>query len=103
VWALRGAGIRVIIAKSYAFTHKRNLINEGFPFLVVCEEAFYRIAEDGRELEIDLGRDSVRDVVTGQLFRAEPTPAIARNLRVADGLVAAIRRCGSNVLSTLLR
>jgi len=42
--ALKGAGIRVVIAKTYAFIHKRNLVNEAVPYLVVRDEAFYALA-----------------------------------------------------------
>ena len=45
--ALKGAGIRAVIAKSYAFIHKRNLVNEVVFFLVVADPAFYEAAGEG--------------------------------------------------------
>ena len=47
VWALLGAGVRLVIAPSYAFIHKRNLVNEALPHLVLTDEAFYELAQDG--------------------------------------------------------
>ncbi|HET9981331.1 MAG TPA: aconitase family protein, partial [Ktedonobacterales bacterium] len=44
VWALQGVGIQAVIAKSYAFIHKRNLVNEALPYLVVTDPAFYTLA-----------------------------------------------------------
>src|SRR5579859_4072474 len=54
VWALQGAGIQAIIAKSYAFIHKRNLVNEALPYLVIGDPAFYALSEEGAEIEVDL-------------------------------------------------
>ncbi len=47
VWALQGAGIQVVIARSYAFIHKRNLVNEALPFLVVKDPEFYALVGEG--------------------------------------------------------
>src|SRR5206468_11420953 len=60
VLALKGAGIQTIVAKSYAFIHKRNLVNEALPFLVVSDDAFYELAKEGAEIEVDPGRGRVR-------------------------------------------
>src|SRR5205807_6430481 len=64
VLALKGAGIQAIVAKSYAFIHKRNLVNEALPFLVVSDDAFYELAKEGAEVEVDLAGGRVR--VAGQ-------------------------------------
>ncbi len=48
VWALQGVGIQAVIAKSYAFIHKRNLVNEALPYLVVTDPAFLRAGHRGR-------------------------------------------------------
>src|SRR5260370_10382805 len=55
VWALIGAGIKAVIAKSYAFIHKRNLVNEALPYLTVSDPDFYGLAADNQELSITLG------------------------------------------------
>src|SRR5206468_10431964 len=60
VLALKGAGIQAIVAKSYAFIHKRNLVNEALPFLVVHDAGFYELAKEGAEIEVDPGRGRVR-------------------------------------------
>jgi aconitate hydratase/homoaconitate hydratase len=53
VWALKGAGVQAIIARSYAFIHKRNLVNEAVPHLVVDDERFFELAEEGAEIRIE--------------------------------------------------
>jgi aconitate hydratase/homoaconitate hydratase len=101
VWALQGAGIQAVIARSYAFIHKRNLVNEALPYLVVKDDAFYEIANEGVELEIDLASGIVRDVASGREFQAQvPTPMI-QALTAEGGLVAAVQRHGKEVFSVL--
>ena len=51
VWALLGAGIQAVVARSYAFIHKRNLVNEALPYL----EATRAWAPDNVELHYFLG------------------------------------------------
>src|SRR5436305_188110 len=69
VLALKGAGVEAIIARSYAFIHKRNLVNEAVPFLVVHDAAFYELAKEGEPLEVDLASGQVH--IAGQTFAAE--------------------------------
>ena len=101
VWALQGAGIQAIIAKSYAFIHKRNLVNEALPYLVIGDPAFYALAEEGTELEVDLAGGMVTHVPTGRTFQAQvPTPMI-QALTAEGGLVAAVQRHGKEVFTAL--
>ncbi|MGO8946656.1 MAG: aconitase family protein [Ktedonobacterales bacterium] len=103
VWALQGAGIQAVIARSYAFIHKRNLVNEALPYLVVTDDAFYQVAGEGAELEIDLATGVVRDVAGGRQFQAQvPTPMI-QALTAEGGLVAAVQHHGREVFSALSR
>ena len=101
VLALKGAGIRVVIARSYAFIHKRNLVNEAVPYLVVGDDAFYALAEEDAELEVDLASGRVTHVASGRSFDAEtPTPMV-RALQVEGGLVPAIQKHGPKVFEAL--
>jgi aconitate hydratase/homoaconitate hydratase len=101
VWALQGVGIQVIIAKSYAFIHKRNLVNEALPFLTIHVPTFYDLASEGAELEVDLSSGQVRDTGTGQTFQAEGVTPMVRALQAEGGLVPAMQRHGANVFSAL--
>jgi 3-isopropylmalate dehydratase small subunit len=101
VWALQGVGIQAVIAKSYAFIHKRNLVNEALPYLVVTDPAFYELATEGVELEVDLAEGIVRDLASGRAFQAlTPSPMI-QALTAEGGLVAAVQRHGKEVFSAL--
>jgi aconitate hydratase/homoaconitate hydratase len=99
VWALQGAGVRAVLAKSFAFIHKRNLVNEALPYLVIQDDAFYAAANEGAEVEIDLARGRVR--IGGREFTAQSGSAIVRALQREGGLVPAIQHHGPRVLEQL--
>lgn len=101
VWALQGAGVKAVIAKSYAFIHKRNLVNEALPYLVVKDPELYELVDEGRELEVDLAAGTVKDVASGRVFRAQPATPMIRALQAEGGLVAAVKRHGKDVFSVL--
>ncbi|HEX2346917.1 MAG TPA: aconitase family protein [Ktedonobacterales bacterium] len=101
VWALQGVGIQVIIAKSYAFIHKRNLVNEALPFLTIHDPAFYELVGEGAELEVDLKSGIVRDPASGKSFQADGVTPMVRALQSEGGLVPAVQRHGASVFSVL--
>jgi len=90
VWALQGAGVRAVIAKSFAFIHKRNLINEALPFVVMKDEAFYAAVADGSPLHLDLAAGTVS--VDGKgVFTGEPLSPLMQGIVEAGGLLAQVR------------
>ena len=101
VWALQGVGIQAVIAKSYAFIHKRNLVNEALPYLVVTDPSFYTLATEGSELEVDLAHGVVRDLASGREFQAQTPSPMIQALTAEGGLVAAVQRHGKEVFSAL--
>ncbi len=101
VWALKGAGIQAVVAKSFAFIHKRNLVNEAVPFLVVRDPAFHAKVTEGTALRIDLGAGTVEIEGTGLRFSAEPLSPIVRSLSQRGGLVPAVKQSGTQVFAAL--
>ena len=101
VWALRGAGVQAVVAKSYAFIHKRNLVNDALPYLVVADPRFHDLAQEDAELSIDLGQGTVTHLASGQTFRAERPSPIVQALQREGGLVPAIRHHGPKVFDAL--
>jgi aconitate hydratase/homoaconitate hydratase len=99
VLALKGAGIEAIVAKSYAFIHKRNLVNEALPFLVVHDAGFYELAKEGEPIEVDLLHGTVK--IAGQSFRAEEPSKMIQALNAEGGIVPAIQHHGSAVFEKL--
>src|SRR6266446_3861197 len=99
VLALKGAGVLAIVARSYAFIHKRNLVNEALPFLVVQDPRLYELGKEGEEIELDLVRGLLR--VAGEEFRAEEPSAIIQALAGEGGIVPAIQHHGPTVFEKL--
>jgi aconitate hydratase/homoaconitate hydratase len=101
VWALQGAGIQAVIAQSYAFIHKRNLVNEALTYLVVTDPAFHALVKEDDGLKLDLGAGKVTHLASGKTFDAEAPSAIVQALAREGGLVPAIVRHGKAVFEML--
>jgi 3-isopropylmalate/(R)-2-methylmalate dehydratase small subunit len=86
--AIRGAGVSVVIAKSYARIFYRNSINIGLP-LVECPEAVDD-AEDGDILEVDTTEGAVINVRTGKEYLAKPHAPYVQEIVKAGGLMEAV-------------
>ena len=98
VWALKYAGVAAVIAKSYAFIHKRNLVNEAVPYLVLDDPAFHAAAKDG--LEITIRGDGVV-TLGGREWQADAPAAIARRIQEAGGIVPAVTEHGKDTFDVL--
>jgi aconitate hydratase/homoaconitate hydratase len=99
VWALKGAGVKAVVARSFAFIHKRNLVNEALPFLVIEDEAFYERVEEGAELALDLAR-GVATVGEKQFTAVKPSSMVGA-LAAAGGIVPAVREYGAQTFARL--
>lgn len=86
-----GAGIRAVLAKSFARTYFRNAVNNGL-LPVICDTSSIR---EGDCLTIQLGVDlSVLNETKEQTIEAAPLSPIVRTIVQAGGLVPYIRECG---------
>jgi 3-isopropylmalate/(R)-2-methylmalate dehydratase small subunit len=83
--ALKGAGVSVVIAKSFARIFYRNSLNTGLPILV-APEAVDGIGE-GDEVTVDLASGEIANLTTGATFQAQPLPPFMRELVEAGGLL----------------
>jgi 3-isopropylmalate dehydratase small subunit len=83
--ALKGAGVSVVIAKSFARIFYRNSFNTGLPILV-APEAVDGIVE-GDELTVDLASGRIEDLTSGKTFQAQPLPPFMRELVESGGLL----------------
>ncbi|MFI5283722.1 MAG: 3-isopropylmalate dehydratase small subunit [Candidatus Dormibacterales bacterium] len=88
--AIRGAGISLVIADSYARIFFRNAINMGYPILQSPQAA--EAVEDGDELEVDLEQGIVRNFSRGDEYRSEAFPTFMNELLQMGGLVPWVRR-----------
>ncbi len=83
--ALKGAGVSVVIAKSFARIFYRNSFNTGLPILV-APEAVDGISQ-GDELTVDLSTGEIKDLSTGKDYKAQPLPPFMQQLVNAGGLL----------------
>jgi aconitate hydratase/homoaconitate hydratase len=103
VWALQGAGIQIVVARSCAYIHKRNLVNDALPLLQVDDDAFFAAAEEDVELEIDLDHGEIRVVALDQRFLARPPSGMVSAISRAGGIIAAVRFHGPDAFARLQR
>ncbi|TPX38057.1 hypothetical protein SmJEL517_g00291 [Synchytrium microbalum] len=64
--ALKGCGIKAVIAKSYAYIYGRNQPNMALLGVIVKDDHFYQLAQEGVHVEVDLPGRVVR--VDGHSF-----------------------------------
>ncbi|KAL2911509.1 hypothetical protein HK105_209040 [Polyrhizophydium stewartii] len=64
--ALKGCGVEAVIARSYAYIYGRNQPNMALLGVIVRDNAFYELAVEGAEVELDLQRRRV--AVAGREF-----------------------------------
>lgn len=86
--AIKESGIALVIAKSFARIFYRNSINIGLP-IVECPQAVDAI-EEGHTLSADMDNGVIRDLTTGEEFKAQPFPEFIQQIILAGGLIPAI-------------
>ncbi len=90
VWALRGAGVRAVIAASFARIFYRNCINNGFP--AIEYQGLAESVPDGSEVRLSLEKGEISDIDHKRTYRFRPLPEFAREILEAGGLLQSIRR-----------
>jgi len=90
VWAIRGAGVQTVIAKSFARIFYRNAINNGF-YIIESPHAPDGIS-DGDELEIDYTKGAIKIVNKGVSYAFIPLSGFALEIINDGGLLEYIKR-----------
>jgi len=85
VWAIRGAGVQTVIAKSFARIFYRNAIDNGF-YLIESSDAPDKI-NDGDELDIDFKAGSIKNKTDGTEISFNPLPDFALEIINDGGLL----------------
>ena len=89
--ALAGAGVRCIMAKSFARIFYRNAFNMGLPLLEVGEAVVDSI-EAGDILEVDIAEGKLQNHSKGIHHPLEPIPEFMRDLLSAGGLIHYVKK-----------
>ena len=87
---LKTAGVKCVIAKSFARIFYRNAINIGLPILE-CDAAAQEI-QAGDEVEVDFDTGVITDVTTGKTYKAQPFPPFIQNIIQNGGLLKSIMK-----------
>lgn len=87
--AIKMAGVKVVIAKSFARIFYRNAFNIGL-VLIESEEAAAALS-DGDRAEVNIATGEIRNVDDNMVYYARPIPEFMRELISAGGLVGYIR------------
>lgn len=82
---LKTAGIKCVIAKSFARIFYRNSINIGFP-IMECEEAADKI-EVGDDIEVDFATGIITNKTKNETYQSQPFPEFLQKMIDLDGLV----------------
>ncbi len=90
VWAIRGAKVQTVIAKTFARIFYRNAINCGF-YLIETPDALEKI-NDGDELDIDYKNGLIKNASTGIDISFNPLPDFALEIIDDGGLLEHIKK-----------
>ena len=90
VWAIRGAGVQTVIAKTFARIFYRNAINNGF-YLIELNDAPEKI-NDGDELQINFKTGVIKNKTTGKDIKFNPLPDFALEIINDGGLLEHIKK-----------
>ena len=88
--AIKASGVSLVIAKSFARIFYRNAINIGLA-IVECPEAVDNISE-GDKVEADMDNGIIRNLTTGQEFKAAPFPDFIQKIIENGGLMESIAK-----------
>jgi len=82
--ALKGCGVALVIAKSFARIFYRNAINIGLPIIELPQADQLQA---GDEVEVDPAKGSVKDLTQGKAYQAQPFVDFICKIIDAGGLV----------------
>lgn len=87
--AIKAAGVKAVIAESFARIFFRNSLNIGMPILE-SPEAVQGI-ETGDEVEVDLSTGKITNITKQKTFQARPFPSFMQDLIKAGGLIPYVK------------
>jgi len=87
--AIKGCGVSLVIADSFARIFFRNSINIGLPIFELKESA--KINE-GDELEVNLAKGEIKNLTQNTVYKSEAFAEFMQELIQAGGLMKWIRR-----------
>ena len=89
VWALRGAGIKAVIAENFARIFFRNGVNNGF-LCIECPGITEKV-DDSDELDIDPWGGTITNLTKNETITFKALPDFVREISDAGGLLEYVR------------
>ncbi len=89
--AIKGCGVRAVIAESFAAIFFRNAINIGLPFLELKQKDLKKIS-DGDELAIDLASGIINNKSKNQLYKTQGFPQFLQEIVKEGGLLKWVKK-----------
>jgi 3-isopropylmalate/(R)-2-methylmalate dehydratase small subunit len=86
--AIKGIGIAVVIAESFARIFRRNAVNTGLPILELADTAWIK---QGDVLEINVDQGEIRDLTQSRVIKAHPVSDLEREIMKVGGLLAYLK------------
>ncbi|MBU0549814.1 MAG: 3-isopropylmalate dehydratase small subunit [Candidatus Omnitrophica bacterium] len=83
--AIKGCGIKAVVAESFAAIFFRNAINIGLPFLECTN--IDSIVRNNETLEINLKDGIIRNLSRGKMLKTHPFPEFLQDIIKAGGLI----------------
>ena len=90
-WAIKGCGVSLVIAKSFARIFFRNAINIGLPIVELDQ---VDSVSEGDRLDIDLSKGIINNLNTNKVYNVSIFPSFLREIIKKGGLINWIKRGG---------
>ncbi len=84
--ALSYAGIKAVLALSFARIFYRNAVDGAYLLPIEVDEEAYNEINDGDELEIDIDSNTIKDISTNKVYKMKPFPPLIKEIIDAGGL-----------------
>ncbi len=88
---LKYAGVKAIVAKSFARIFYRNAINQGMPVFDSTETDEF---SEGDILEIDTDKGILNDITSGRTYKINPLPPFLNEIIKSGGLTESLKSEG---------
>ena len=89
--AIKGAGISVVIAVSFARIFRRNCVNTGLPLLMLQDNSGL---DNGDLLEVDVANGTIRNMNKGGVLHAGTMSELEIEIMKAGGLLPYLKNLG---------
>ena len=87
--SIKGCGISLVIAASFARIFYRNCINLGLPILV-CSQA--NQIKEGDIIEVNLEKGLIKDITANKIFTSQKFPSFMREIINSGGLINWVKK-----------